>query len=148
MALDPEGIVTFTACGTEYKAKFGFRAQKEVESHFDKPFMAALEGVMPQITEADAEDEAKVHAASAEISLTNMGEMFRFSLLAHQADISAEEVEDIIDDIGLAKALSVMMQALRSSRAFNAGAGKDATANPPRRVRRATASRAKKTGTS
>jgi hypothetical protein len=143
-ALDPEGIIPFTACGAEYRAKFGFRAQKEVERHFDKPFMTALQSVMPQLAQEDMGDEAKVHAASADISLTHLGEMFRFSLLAYQPDIDAEEVEGIIDDIGLPKALSIMFDALRSARSFNPEAGKDATENPPRRQRRA----ARKTGAS
>lgn len=135
---DPEGIVEFEAVGTKYKAKFGFRAQKEVEKHFDKPFMAALESVMPQIGPEDANDEAKLHAASAGISLTNLGEMFRFSLLAFHPDMEPEEVEEIIDDIGLPMSLAIMMDALKSSRSFNAEAGRG-NGRPQRRP-------AKKTG--
>lgn len=138
MAGDPEGLVTFEAAGEKFTAVFGFKAMKAVEAHYDLPFFRAIQKAMPSISAEDAGNKAKLAEASADLSFSDVGTLFQFSLLKHHPRLTDEQIEDIIDDIGLGRAADIIADALSAA----LGEGDDSsTANPPSK------SRAKKTGT-
>lgn len=138
MSPDPEGIVSFNAGGETYRLFFGMRAMKDIERHYDKPFMRAIQSVMPKLEAADLGDKAKIAEASADIRLGDVATLFEFGLKKHH-DLSEDDVDDLIDTIGLSKASDHLGNALAA--ALGTGEGDDdATENPPR------ASRKSKTG--
>ncbi len=139
MLLDPEGIVGFDAGGKSYRLFFGMRAMKEIERHYDRAFMLAIQSVMPPLSAEDMADKAKVAAASASVRLGDIAKLFEFGLGKHQHDLSEDDVDGLIDDIGVGEASRLLGEALAAS--LCAGeADEDGPKNPPRR------SRASKTG--
>lgn len=136
MAPDPEGIVTFEAAGRKYSAVFGFRAMKAVECHFGedgqpKPFFQAIASIMPQLAPEDMGDKAKIAAASARIRFSDIGTLLQFALLKHHPDLTEEDVEDMIDAIGLGEMSRVIGDALTAALVKEGDGG--STANPPRK---------------
>lgn len=129
MALDPEGIVTFEADGEKFSAVFGFKAMKAVETHYDLPFFRAIQSAMPQIKPEDAEDKAKIAEASADIRFSDVGSLFQFALLKHHPKLTESDVEDLIDEIGLAKASEVIGEALAA--ALSTEGDDSSSPNPP-----------------
>lgn len=145
MAPDPEGVVTFEAAGKKFSAVFGFKAMKAVECHFGqdgepKPFFQAISGIMPQLAAEDMGDKAKIAAASANIRFSDIGTLLQFALLKHHPDLTEEDVEDLIDDIGLGKMSAVIGEALTAALTKEGDGSSDA--NPPNRQAR----RAQRTG--
>ncbi len=137
MAHDPEGLATFEAAGKKFTAVFGQRAIKATELYYDLPFFLAIQKVMPQLSPEDAGDKAKIAEASANIRITDIGNLFQFALLKHHRDLTEESVEDIIDDMGLAKVSGIIGDALGA--ALGAEDDDGSSENPP-------ASRKKSTG--
>lgn len=137
MAGDPEGEVPFKACGKRFTLFFGMRAQKAVEQYYDLPFFKAIQKAMPNLQKEDLADPDKVREASANVRFTDVAKMFEFALLKHHRDIEEDEVDDIIDDLGLSRASELFGECLSA-----ALSGEDAggTENPRQ------ASRKKKTG--
>ncbi|MES2902827.1 MAG: hypothetical protein V4696_01455 [Pseudomonadota bacterium] len=137
--LDPEGIVSFMAGDEAYRLFFGMRAMKEIERHYDKAFMLAIQSVMPQLSAEDMADKAKLIEASSKVRLSDVAKLFEFGLAKHHPDLSEDDVDGLIDDIGVARASELLGDALAAS--LGAGeADEDAPKNPPKR------SRANKTG--
>ncbi len=137
--LDPEGIVSFKAGDETYRLFFGMRAMKEIERHYDKPFMLAIQSVMPQLSAEDMADKAKLLEASANVRLSDVAKLFEFGLGKYHSELTEDEVDGLIDDIGVARASELLGEALAAS--LGAGeADEDGPKNPPKR------SRASKTG--
>jgi hypothetical protein len=134
MSLDPEGIVGFTAGDETYRLFFGMRAMKEIERHYDKPFMLAIQSVMPQLSAEDMADKAKLLEASANVRLSDVAKLFEFGLAKHH-DLSEDGVDDLIDEIGVARASELLGEALAASLGAGEGDG-EATANPPKPSRK------------
>lgn len=131
MSADPEGILTFDHGGVKYTAVFGFRAMKAVEAHYDKPFFHAIQTAMPQIQAEDAADAAKLRAAALGLKVTDVGVLFRFSLLQHHRDLTEDDVDDLIDGLGLSKVGQIIGQAI-SAAVIEEGDGSSAE-NPRKR---------------
>lgn len=125
---DPEGLVTFEAGGKKYTMLFGFRAMKAVEMRYDLPFFEALQRAMPSLSVEDANDPAKVAAAGASIRISDVGTLFGAALLKHHPKLTDDAIEDLIDEIGLAKAGEYLGKSV--SAALVEG-GDDAPENPP-----------------
>lgn len=136
---DPEGVVEFKAGGKKYRLFFGMRARKAVECYYDLPFFRALQRAMPQLSAEDMKDPKKVAEASADIRLTDIGKLFEFAFLKHHPDIDEAEVDDLIDELGLARASQLLTEALTAAMVEEDGSG--AAENP-----RPRASPKKKTG--
>lgn len=136
MPLDPEGTVTFEYDGKTYTAFFGFRAMKSVETHYDLPFFQALQKAMPSLRPEDADDAEKVAAAGASIRMTEIGRLFQFALLKHHPDITEDDIEDMIDDLGFERAGAILGDAVAA--AVSKEGGEDPVANPLSRRRRKT----------
>lgn len=134
MAGDPEGLVRFEAGGKKYTAIFGFKAMKAVEVHYDKPFFRAIQAAMPQLDAKDLGDKAKIAEASADIRFSDIGKLFECALLRHHPDLSEEQIEDLIDEIGLERASSVIGDALTAALAKEGGG--DGKEGPPRSRKR------------
>lgn len=135
MALDPEGVVAFTADGKTYTAFFGFRAMKAVEAHYDLPFFQALQQAMPSLSPEDANDKAKVAAAGASVRITEVGRLFQFALLKHHPDVTEETVENLIDGMGFEAVARVLGNAVAAAVAQEGDEG--SSENPlPRRARK------------
>lgn len=125
---DPEGPVTFEAGGEKYTAVFGFRAMKAVETHYELPFMRAIQQAMPNVSPEDATDKAKLAAASADIRLSDVGKLFEFSLLKHHPDLTEAQADDLIDEIGLERVSEIISEALTA--ALVKEGGDDAPSHP------------------
>lgn len=139
MAADPQSVVEFKAGGKKRRLYFGIRAEKAVESHYDLPFLKAVQKIMPDLKAEDLADAAKVAEASAGVRFTDIAKLFEFALLKFEPNIAEAEVEDLIDEIGLASATELMGQALNA--ALGAGEGGEGAAGNPR-----PASQKKRTG--
>lgn len=115
MADHPDGLVTFEAAGKKFTAVFGFKAMKAVEVYYDKPFFRAIQSAMPSISPEDAGDKAKIAEASADIKFSDVGALFGFALLRHHPELTEQDVEDLIDEIGLETAGEVIGNALSAA---------------------------------
>ena len=112
MAEHPDGLVTFEAAGKKYTAVFGFKAMKQVETRFDKPFFKAIQSAMPQVSPEDLGDKAKIAEASANIKMSDVGALFACALAKHHPNLVEDDVDDLIDEIGLERASEVLGNAL------------------------------------
>lgn len=139
MALDPEGVVTFKVGDTTYGLFFGMRARKNVEAHYELPFFRALQKAMPVLGADDLADPQRAIEAGLSLSLTDLALMFGFALGKNHPAMTEDQVDDLIDTIGLDRATELLGQALAASMLGEEDAGA-ASANPPR------ASRKRKTG--
>lgn len=126
--LDPEGNATFDHAGVKYTAVFNFRAMKAVEKHYDLPFFQAIQSVMPAVQPKDAEDAAKVEQAVLGLRLTDLGVLLGCALYKHHPDLAEDDVDEIIDGIGLNKVGEVLGEVISAS----VGRGDDngSAANP------------------
>jgi hypothetical protein len=134
---DPEGIVRCSvgegAEAREYKLHFGFRAQKETEQKFDKPFVQAIEQLLPALQEGEEGDAARAHAEFTKVSYTDLGTLFGFALLKHHGEVGDDEIEDIIDEIGTMGAIALLMRSIQAAMMKGAKeAGATAGADPRR----------------
>lgn len=134
MADHPDGLVEFEAAGEKYTAVFGFKAMKAVEAHFGdgepEPFFEAIATVMPQLSPEDMKDKAKVAAASAKIKLTHIGALLRFALLKHHPDLTEDDVDELVDEIGVGGMSEVIGKALSAALVKEGDAG--SSKNPPK----------------
>lgn len=135
MGHDPASLVTFEADGEKFTAVIGFAAERAIEAHYDLPFFRAIQSVMPAISPEDMKDKGKIAEASADIRLTEVGRLFGFSLLKFHRDLTDDDIDDLIDDIGgIAKASEIVGKALTA--AMTKGDDDSSTPNPPRGSRR------------
>lgn len=134
MPNDPEGLVTFSHGGKSYTAVFGFRAMKAIEAEYDLPFFKAVQAGLPSLSAEDAGDPVKVAEAGAGIRMTAVGSLFRASLMKHHPGVTEDDVDEMIDDIGLERAGDVIGRALAAAMAKEAD-GSKSTANPPKKKR-------------
>jgi hypothetical protein len=142
-ALDPEGVVSFEAAGRTYKALFGFRAQKEVEIRYEKPFLSAVIEIMPfaGLSEEEQANESKVTEAMARVESGKLGELLGLTLAKHHPDLAEDEIEDIFDALNVLGVIKVLMLAIFSAMGKEED-GKSAAPGPrPNRQQRRSGSR-------
>lgn len=135
MADHPDGLVEFEAAGEKYTAVFGFKAMKAVEAHFGNdnepmPFFEAIASVMPTLAPEDMGDKAKLAAASAKIKLTHVGSLMRFALLKHHPDLTEDDVDELVDEIGVGGMSEIIAKALSAALVKEGDAG--SSKNPPK----------------
>ena len=140
MAVDPEGIVTFKSGKQDYSLFFGMRAMKAVETHYDKPFFRAIQDAMPALDAVDLADKKKVAEATANLRLSDVAKLFEFALHKHHPELAENDVEYLIDDLGLDRTTELLGQSLTAALGAEE-AGDDAAPNPPKK-----SSRKSKTG--
>jgi hypothetical protein len=111
---------------------------KATERQYDQPFFKVVQSALPSLTPADMQDKEKVLAASMNLRFTDLGNLFGFALLKFHRDLSEDQVEDLIDDLGLAKVSELVGEALASALVTDEEASEDAAENPPpnRKARR------------
>lgn len=131
---DPEGTVSFEVGGEKYTSIFSYRAMKAVEVYYDKPFFRAIQHVMPNVALEDADDKSKMAQAAADIRFSDLGELLKFSLLKFHPDLVDDEVENIIDEMGMEAVAAVLGQALAA--ALSGSGKKDGAQNPPKRLKK------------
>lgn len=129
-----DGMITFDAAGKRYSAVFGFKAMKTVEAHYDLPFFQALQGAMPSLAPEDANDPAKVAAAGASIRMTDVSKLFEAALSRHHSDMTEDQVDDLIDEIGIERAGEILGQAVSAAIAKQGG-DDGSPANPRKRAK-------------
>jgi hypothetical protein len=140
MAFDPEGEVEFKAAGKKFTAVFGMRAIKNTEVHFadeagdPKPFLQVVASVMPQVAPEDIGDKAKMFAAAAKMRFSDIATLFGFALDKHHRELEEEEVENIIDELGLSKVTEILGNVITAALADEEG-DEEAPRNPPKRGR-------------
>lgn len=132
--VDPEGNHSFEHGGEKYTAVFNFRAMKEVERHYDKPFFLAIQAAVPTVSAEDAGDPAKLQAAMLRLRLTDVGVLLRCALLKHHPDLTEDDVDDLIDGIGLKKAGEVIGSVISAAIVEEGDSG--SKTNPPRAPRK------------
>lgn len=115
MARHPDGLVTFKSGGEKYTAVFGFKAMKAIEAHYSLPFFKAIQQTMPQLAPEDMADKAKVAAASAEILFTDIGKLFEFALLKHHPDLAEDEIDSLVDELGLERVSEIISESLAAA---------------------------------
>lgn len=130
---DPEGVVRFEAGGERYSAVFGFRGMKLVERRFDKGFFAALQEAMPQLDPADMDDPEKVRAAAAGLRMENVASLFEAALAKHHPDLGEEEVEELLDELGMTRVGEILGGAVAAAIAKAAEGGDDSSPPHPRK---------------
>lgn len=138
MTLDPEGVVPFKSEGTTYRLFFGMRARKATEVHYDLPFFHALKSALPALSPDDLSDPKKVAEAGMNLKFGDTAKLFEFALGKYHPQMSEDDVDNLIDEIGIELTTELLGKAIAASLA-----GEDdgaAGANPP------VASRKKKTG--
>jgi hypothetical protein len=137
MAGDPEGLVSFESGGAKFTAVFGFRAMKAIEAHYDKPFYHAIQAAMPQVRPEDMNDRAKLAEASAGIRLTDIGVIFGCALLKHHPGLTEDQIDDLIDNIGLDRVGAIIGDALGAALVKEDDSGSAANPRPrsPRKGR-------------
>lgn len=135
MALDPEGEVRFKAGGKSFTAVFGMRAIKNTEVHFGdgepRPFLQVVASVMPHLPPEDVGDKAKMFAAAAKMRFSDIATLFGFSLSKHHRDLTEDEIEEIIDELGLSEVTKILGAVIVSALADEEG-GDDAAGGPPK----------------
>lgn len=134
--MDPEGIETFEAGGGKYTAVFGFRAMKQVETHFDLPFIQAIIKAMPTATLGDLDDQEKVHAAAANLRFTDLGILFAAALVKHHPDLTEDDIDDLIDDLGLTRATEIIGRTVGAALVQEGDAGSTGNPRKPSRPKR------------
>lgn len=102
---------SFTALGREWRFKFGFGALCRLEAEFDMPFALALAHTLPDISVADMGDPEKLAAAAMTIRIGHVRAILKAGL---GADVSDDEAEEIMDELGLEKVRAVIAQAYTS----------------------------------
>lgn len=120
---DPEGLVTFEADGVKYTALFGNRARKAAETHYDLPFFRILQKVMPNLDPADVGDPAKVAAASMDVRFSDISNLFEFALLKFHRDLTEDDIDDLIDTLGIERTSAIVGQAVAAGMAREGDAG-------------------------
>lgn len=138
MSAHPDGLVMFEAAGEKFTAVLGFKAMKAIETHYGdengpKPFFIAIQAAMPDMRPEDAGDKNKIGAAAEKIRMTDIGALFGFTLLKYHPRLTEEDVENLIDEIGLEKASEIIGQALTSALVKE---GDDSSSAHPRRPKR------------
>lgn len=129
-----DGMIAFDAAGKRYSAVFGFKAMKTVEAHYDLPFFRALQDAMPQLSPEDAGDPAKVAAAGASIRMAAVSKLFEAALMKHHPELTEDAIDDLIDEIGIARAGEILGQAV--SAAIAKQEGDDGSPAGPRKAKR------------
>lgn len=132
---DPEGIVAFKSGSKKFRLFYGMRAMKAIELHYGLPFFKAIQSAMPKLTPEDMEDKAKIAQASANIQLTDVAKLFEVGLLKFQPDIEENDVDGLIDEIGLEHTSELIGNALAAALTTEEGDGSSG-GNPPKASRR------------
>lgn len=132
--LDPEGTETFESQGKKFTAVFGFRAMKQVEKHFDLPFLQAIMRVMPAVTLDTLEDQDKLRAAASSVRFTDLGVLFGAALVKHHPGLTEDEIDELIDDIGLERVSEIIGNTVASS--VTQGGDDSSPTNPPKPQKR------------
>lgn len=130
MSSDPEGLVLFEAAGKKFTAVFGHKAMKTIESQYDMPFFKVVMSALPQLKPEDLSDPSKVAEASANVRLTDVSNLFTAALLKHHRDLSEDEIDDMIDDIGIQEVARIVGSALSAS--LSTEGDNSSKENPPR----------------
>ncbi|MFN3387438.1 MAG: hypothetical protein ACK40O_00790 [Allosphingosinicella sp.] len=133
MALGPRGVTTFRALNRDIQSAFGMRGIKATEDHFDMPFAEAICSIIPGFQIAGEQGEEALEENALKVSFSKVSALFRFSLMRFQPQIDEDEADSILDEIGIPKALELLMAAVAA--AIGAGdvpAGGEAGTSSPR----------------
>jgi hypothetical protein len=101
----------FKALKQEWIARFSFNATCAVEEETGESFYAVAAPFLAAIDKGDAEDPAKVLAALGARKNSRI-RLLLFHALSDAHDVTIEEVGDIIGEIGLQEAMSIVLWAI------------------------------------
>lgn len=138
MALGPKGVTRLKVLDHDLQFAFGMRGIKATEDHFDMPFAEAIVSIIPGFSIDGAESAEALDDSSLKVSFTKISALFRFSLMRFQPEVSEDEADAILDEIGVPKALELLMAAIAAAIGADvAPAGEAGTSSPrPPRGRR------------
>lgn len=132
MADDPEGLVRFEAAGKKFTAVFGIRAMKATEAHYDLPFFRAIASAVPRIAPGEA-NRKKIAEAVLDMRFTDLCKLFEFGLLRFHRELTEDQIDDIVDEIGVEKVSEIVGQGIAAAMGKEGDESSDG--NPPKRRR-------------
>src|SRR4051812_6948 len=103
MAVD---ALRFEARGKTHRFKFGFAAICRLEANLDKPFGDIIAEMLPGLTSAMLEDPLLLSAATARLRHGHLGALIQAGL--DDGDATEATVAEIIDDLGVERAIAVI----------------------------------------
>lgn len=131
------GEVGFTALGESWTMFLGTAAQCALEEEHDKGFFALVQDAIPSVSgPADLEDPAKMAEAARSFRIGTLRQFAFHGLRKHHPDVSLDDVNEIIDDLGMADFGGVIGSAIAAA-ADKAGATEQKAAKPGNRSTRA-----------
>lgn len=120
--------VNFDALGQRWSFKLGFGALCILEEEFDLPFLQIVQRVFPDLTASEVMDPDKLLGDAMSVRMTDLRSVFVAGL---GQTATAEQVEEIIDDIGLDEAGMILRRAMT-----NDLGGGETNARPPKARRK------------
>lgn len=124
------GAVTFTALNASWTLFLGTAAQCALEEEYDKGFFAVVQDAIPSVAgPADLEDQAKMAEAARGFRIGTLRQFAFHGLRKFHPATTIADVDDIIDDIGMAEFGGVIGRAIAAA-ADKAGATEQPKAKP------------------
>lgn len=112
---------TFEARGRVWRLRLGFGALCRIERKFDQPFARVMQTALPHLFE---QDEATRREASLDLRIADLRDILAAAL---GGGVTEAEVEEIVDEIGLDRAVVLLTEAAMS----DLGGSEKSTEDPP-----------------
>jgi len=122
--------INFDALGKRRAFKLGFGALCALEEEFDLPFLQIMQRVFPDLTATELTDPEKLLGDVMNVRMTDLRAVFVAGL---GQEATTDEVEAIIDDIGLDEAGMILRRAMTNDLG---GGDTDKKPNPPKARRK------------
>lgn len=130
----------FKALKQDWNARFDFNAMCALEEETRKGIYEFLAPMVIQLNEKDAADPSAVLKAVSALKMSDLRLVIYHALSGHH-DVSPEDVGDIIEDIGMAKAMQIVGWAFQRAMPTKSNneaeeGGATSSKNPPSRAKR------------
>lgn len=102
---------TFEALGRTWRFKFGWAAICRLEEEHNRPLGEIFAEMLPGLTPAALDDPEELLRAVAQLRYAHLSSLIAAGL---EGDHTREAVADIMDDLGLERALTVIFKAQKN----------------------------------
>lgn len=123
----------FEALGRGWQFRFGFGALCRLEQEYDRPFARVLQDAMPAISIEDMADPAKLAAAALDMRMSDIRSILRAGIVERPTE---DEVDQIMDELGLAPVLEMISAAFATDVAAPKGGRAGGAGKKPRVARK------------
>lgn len=124
----PAPEIPFEAAGQAWRFKFGFGALCTLEEEYDLPILEVLGRCFPEFVLGESFTPEALLTARTSIRVSDMRRVMIAGLRDHHPNVTEGMVNDILDDIGIDEAGSILQRAAVASMG-----GGETTKNPPKR---------------